>query len=193
MFPLLAVLAAGSLAAMAGSTAAVVVVFGREFAPGGPALAVALFFLPIYALDTLLGEGFLAIGEDEFMVRTGVLGQLTSLVLTPILPLVLGVIGARAARIGVGVSVGSRIVASRRTFPGLFSPVRLRRLLVSVALSLPVPILLLVHHFRASATVAIAGGGFLCWVGVAARQWGLQLSALPFLGRRGVVADAPPG
>ncbi len=138
MYPLLAILSGGALIGMASSTAIVTVIFGEKFAAGGPALAVGLAFLPIFALDTLLAEGFLAIRRDHFVVRTGVRGQFATLLLIPALPWVFGMIGARLARIGTSASVISRFLASREAFPGLWDRVRYRRLFVSVLSVLPI-------------------------------------------------------
>lgn len=176
MYPLLALLTAGSLAAMAGSTAAVTVIFGAAYASGGPVLAASLFFLPFNSMNVLLAEGFLAMRDDSFVVRTGVHSQVASVILIPVCAYAFGMVGARIGRIGVATSVVSRFRKSRRILPGLWSREHLRRFAMAVATSLPIPIVLLVHQFPPIPTVLIAGFGFLGWALLTARAWGIQLT-----------------
>ncbi|MEO5798098.1 MAG: oligosaccharide flippase family protein [Gemmatimonadales bacterium] len=177
LHPLLGALLAGCIMAAVGATAAVTVVFGAKFAPGGPALAVALFLLPVSAVNALVFEGFVAIKRVEFVAGTIMRGQIISGVLLPFGLMLFGLPGAPLAKLIAGLSVVfARIEASRTAFDGLWGPKYLRPLVRRTLWALPVPIILWLGNFRPLVAVGVSGGLFLCWVAATAHSSGvLQL------------------
>lgn len=177
LHPMLGALLAGTIMATLGSTAAVTVVFGREYAPGGVALAVALYTLPLIAINSLVYEGYIAMRRVPFAVSTSLKGQWVAAFLMPVLPRVLGLAGIPAAKlIGLLTVVAVRHESNRQLFTGLWSPLTIRTLVRRCLWAVPVPVILALGDFRPVATVAIAGGGFLVWLAATARSSGvLQL------------------
>lgn len=174
LHPLLGALLAGCIMASLGTTAAVTVVFGAEYAPGGPALAVALFLLPITAVNALVFEGFVAIRRVDFVAGTIMRGQLVTGVLLPFFLMLFGIVGGPLAKVVGGLAVvASRIEASRTAFVGLWGPRYLRPLLRRTLWALPVPVILWLGDFRPITTVAVSGGLFLCWVAATAHSSGV--------------------
>jgi len=164
MYPLLTILTAGTIMSMAASTAVVTVIFGPAYASGGPVLAIGLLLLPVLAVDSMLAEGFLALRRDTFVAVTGVRGQVLNLLLMPVLPLLLGIPGARLSRvIGFSVSAIPRFRSSRVLFDGLWNRTQVRRFLISVLCATPVPCVLLLAHFDAPVAMAVAVSSFLVW------------------------------
>ncbi|MES2304409.1 MAG: oligosaccharide flippase family protein [Gemmatimonadota bacterium] len=174
MYPLLGALLAGAVMASTGTTAAVSVVFGAEYAAGGPALAVGLFILPMNAMNALIFEGFVALRRVDFVAGTILRGQIVNGVLLLILVPSIGIIGGPVAKLLSGMTIAlSRVEASRKAFPGLWSRVYLGPLSRRTLWALPVPFLVLFGHFRPLVTVLVAGGAFLVWVAATARTSGV--------------------
>ncbi len=170
LYPLLAILTAGMVVAIAGSTAAVELVFGPEYAAGGPVLAAGLLMLPFLAVDMMLAEGFLALRKDRVVTTSGVGGQVLAILLLPLFPLVTGMSGARLARVaGISGSMLYRVAASRKVFPGLWRADKLWRFVLRVLCVLPVAAILLTTHFHPAIEVAIAAVGYLLWAGISAK------------------------
>jgi glycosyltransferase involved in cell wall biosynthesis len=173
MYPMMAILTAGTIVAMAGATPAVVLVFGPDYAEGGPVLAAGLLLLPIIAVDTMLAEGFLALRKERVVTSSGVRGQVFTLLLLPLLPLIMGMPGARYARVaGIGSSMLARIVASREVFPGLWNWPKLNQFFWRVTTVVPVALILLFTKFHPALEVLIAAAGYLVWAAVVARLSG---------------------
>jgi O-antigen/teichoic acid export membrane protein len=165
MFPLLTALLVGSIMAMMGTTAAVTVVFGAAYAPGGVALAVALFALPVNAVNAMLNEGFIAYRRLDFVVATARRGQMVTAAMMAVLPWQLGVVGAPLARLSGALLVNVvTIRASIGPFAVIWERERLRQLLRAVFWAAPVPLLLWLGDFSPLVTVLVSGGGFLCWL-----------------------------
>lgn len=174
LHPLLGALLAGAIMASMGATAAVTVVFGAKFAPGGPSLAVALFLLPVSAVNALVFEGFVAIRRVEFVAKTIMRGQLISGALLPFGLMIFGLPGAPLAKLIGGLAVAvARIEASRTAFVGLWGPKFIRPLLRRTLWALPVPVILWVGHFPPMVAVGVSGGLFLCWVAATAHSSGV--------------------
>lgn len=190
LYPLLSATMAGGIMAMMGTTAAVTVVFGAEYAPGGPALAVALFSLPLFALNGMLSEGFIALRRVELITSTAQRGQLVTAVLLPLLTFTLGLPGAPLAKLcGSATAAAQRVWASRVAFTGLWDRHPLRSLAAACLWALPMPIILWFGDFRPPVTVAIAGGGFLCWIGMTAHSTGALKILWAAIGQRGVTPE----
>jgi|CXWL01.1.fsa_nt_gi O-antigen/teichoic acid export membrane protein len=165
MHPLLTALLVGSIMAMMGSTAAVTVVFGQAYEPGGIALAVALFALPVNAVNAMLSEGFIAFRRHEFVAATAQRGQMVTAAMMAVLPWALGVAGAPLARLlGALVVNVISVRASLGPFAVVWEPQRLRQLLRAVLWAAPMPFLLWLGDFGPVVTVLVSGGGFLCWL-----------------------------
>lgn len=177
LHPLLGALLAGCILAMMGATAAVTVVFGAQYAPGGPALAVALFLLPVSAVNALVFEGFVAIRRVDFVAGTILRGQLITGALLPLLLMAIGLPGAPLAKLIGALCVAlARASESRKAFVGLWGRRYLRPLFWRTLWAVPMPIILWAGDFTPRATVAISGGWFLCWVAATAHSSGvLQL------------------
>lgn len=177
LHPLLAALLAGAIMAMMGTTAAVTVVFGAKFAPGGAALAVALFTLPIAAVNALLSEGFIAYRRVPFVTATAQRGQLVIATLLPFLPMLFGLPGAPLAKLmGNLVIFAARVRASVTAFPGLWDRTHTQKLVQTTLWALAMPLILWAGHFRPIVAVLVSGGGFLCWAAATAHATGaLQL------------------
>jgi len=194
LHPLLGALLAGCIMATMGATAAVTVVFGAQYAPGGPALAIALFLLPVSAVNALVFEGFVAIRRVDFVAGTILRGQLVTGALLPLLVLSLGLPGAPLAKlIGQLFVALARVGASRVAFEGLWGPRYLRPLFWRTLGAVPVPIILWLGDFRPLVAVAVSGGWFLCWVAATAHSSGvLQLLRPAQSGRGAVGGELPP-
>lgn len=174
MHPLLSVVMAGTIMAVIGATSAVTVVFGAEYAQGGPVLAVALVSLPLMVINTLLFEGFVAMRRVEFITGTVLRGQLVNGVLLPLVPLLFGLPGVPLAKLAGGLYMAlARARASRDLFPELWSPRLLRSLLRRSVWALPIPVVLLLTDLEPLPEVVVAGGGFLVWVAGMAYSGGL--------------------
>lgn len=170
MHPLLTALMVGSIMAMMGTTAAVTVVFGAAYAPGGIALAIALLSLPVNAVNAMLSEGFIAYRRIEFVAATAQRGQLVTAAAMAILPWLLGVAGAPLARLLGALTVNLVSVrASLEPFALLWERRRMRQLLRAVLWAAPMPVLLWLGDFRPLTTVLVSGGGFLGWLIMTAR------------------------
>lgn len=170
MHPLLTALLVGSIMAMMGTTAAVTVVFGSAYAPGGVALAVALFALPVNAVNAMLNEGFIAYRRVEFVAATAQRGQMVTAAMMALLPWLLGVAGAPLARLMGSLTVNViNVRASLGPFAILWERHRLRQLLRAALWAAPMPLLLWLGDFRPVVTVLVSGGGFLCWLAATAR------------------------
>lgn len=170
MHPLLSALLVGSIMAMMGTTAAVTVVFGAAYASGGIALAVALFALPVNAVNALLNEGFIAARRVEFVAATAQRGQMVTGAMMAVLPWLLGVAGAPLARLIGALAVNViNVRASLEPFAVIWERRRVRHLLRSVLWAAPMPLLLWVGDFSPPVTVLVAGTGFVCWLAITAR------------------------
>ncbi len=173
LHPLLGVLAAGAIMAIFSSTSAVTVVFGADYASGGPALAVALLTLPLIAVNALLFEGFVALRRVEFVTGTVFRGQILTGALLPLLPMIFGLPGVPMARMvgALGVAL-ARVRESRRAFGGVWDAAHLKPLAKRLLLALPIPAVLWWGSFSPLTTVLVAGGGFLVWIAVTAHSSG---------------------
>lgn len=177
LHPLLGVITAGTIMALCGATEAVTVVFGADYAAGGPALAVALLALPLLAINAIYFEGFVAIRRVGYATGTTLRGQFTTAAVLPFLLMGLGLVGAPLARlIGAAVVTLSRLRECRAHFGGVWNRGHTRQLFQRSAWALPVPMLLLLGDLSPLLTVLLAGGGFLIWLAATAHSSGvLQL------------------
>lgn len=170
MYPLLTALLVGCVMAMMGTTAAVTVVFGEAYAPGGIALAVALFSLPVNAVNAMLNEGFLALRRLEFVAATTQRGQGVTVAVMLSLPWLIGVAGAPLARLMGALTVNFILVrASQGPFAIVWQQHRLRQLWRATIWAAPMPLLLWFGDFQPLTTVLVSGVGFLGWLAVTAR------------------------
>jgi O-antigen/teichoic acid export membrane protein/glycosyltransferase involved in cell wall biosynthesis len=193
LYPLLAILTAGTLVAIAGSTAAVVMVFGPDYAAGGPVLSAGLLLLPILAIDTMLAEGFLALRKDRVVTDSGVGGQVLTILLLPLLPMVTGMSGARLARVvGMGGSMVYRVVASRKAFRGLWRSEKLMQFLRRVVGVAPAVAVVMVTHYHPVIEVFIAAAGYALWAAIVTRLNGGLPMIREFLQERRTVAPVVP-
>lgn len=165
MHPLVTALLVGSVMAMMGTTAAVTVIFGDAYEPGGIALAVALFALPVNAVNAMLNEGFIAFRRIEFVAATAQRGQMVTAAMMAVLPWLVGIAGAPLARL-LGALVVNVITvrASLGPFAVVWERQRLRQLLRALLWAAPMPLLLWLGDFGPVVTVLVSGGGFLCWL-----------------------------
>jgi O-antigen/teichoic acid export membrane protein len=174
LYPLLGVILAGTIMAVFGTTAAVTVVFGADYAPGGPALAVALMGLPLVALNAVFFEGFVAMRRVDYAVSTTLRGQMVTGGLLPVLLMALGPVGGPAARLGGAAVVAlTRIRESRASFIGVWDSQHVGRLIRRSLWAVPIPILLWIGQFSPLVTVLVAGGGFLVWFAATANSSGI--------------------
>ncbi|MES2125034.1 MAG: oligosaccharide flippase family protein [Gemmatimonadota bacterium] len=191
LHPMLGALLVGCIMASFGTTAAVTVVFGQAYAPGGPALAVALFLLPLTAVNALVFEGFVALRKVDFVAGTILRGQILTGILLPVGLMLFGLPGAPLAKLVGALSVAlSRVRAGREYFVGLWGPRYLRPLFRRTLWALPMPIILWLGDFRPVVAVAISGGGFLCWLAATAHSSGVLQLLRPT--RLAAASGAPP-
>lgn len=191
LHPMLGALLVGCIMASMGTTAAVTVVFGQAYAPGGPALAVALFLLPLGAVNALVFEGFVALRRVDFVAGTILRGQILTGVLLPIGLMVFGLPGAPMAKLLGALSVAlARVSAGREYFVGLWGRRYLRPLLRRTLWALPMPVILWLGDFRPTVAVAVSGGGFLCWLAATAHSSGVLQLLRPT--RLAAASGAPP-
>lgn len=174
LHPLLGVIMAGTIMALLGTTEAVTVVFGAEYAPGGPALAVALLSLPLMAVNAILFEGFVALRQVEYVTGTILRGQIVTGVLLPVLTVAFGIVGGPLARLIGGITVTlARVRESRRVFGGVWHPTHVRHLIRRTLWATPVPLVLWLGNFSPLVTVVVAGGGFVIWLAATAHSSGV--------------------
>lgn len=185
MHPLINALLVGALMAAWGTSAAVTVVFGAEYAPGGLALAVGLAILPTQALHQLLGEAFIAMRRVQWVTNNGVVGQLVTLVLLAPCAWLLGMPGASLARlIGHMATALPRILEARKTFVGLWGGSYPKRLALDLLWAVPVLLVLMFVTMPALLVVAFSGGAFLLWAAYTAKTSGALGVLRGYLGKR---------
>ncbi len=193
LHPMLGAVLTGAIMAMMGATDAVTVVFGAAYAPGGPALAVALFFLPIIAINNFMFEGFVALRRVDFATSTILVGQVVTAVLMPLLAMILGLPGIPLAKLLGGLSVwAARVSASRDSLVGLWGRQHLVSLARRCAWGLPMPAILWLGNFSPLTAVAISGGAYLVWLAVTAHSSGVLQLLRPSAGEQKLGVVPPP-
>lgn len=118
-----------TLATIAAAPAILTLIFGPDYAPAWPVLAVAILAFPLTAAGALTGEALLAAHREDVMTRSGFRSQAVALILMYPMALFGGTIGARSSKIigGLGV-VLLRWKAVREEFPELLTDTRWPRM-----------------------------------------------------------------